>query len=73
MLLQGDYTNKSISIIIFGVAAFIGGVMTLALPETLGKKLADMVEDTDSIEGTDNKEIDANENMSLNGLHATSV
>ncbi|OWF41580.1 solute carrier family 22 member 3-like [Mizuhopecten yessoensis] len=52
ILLLGDYTHKSVPIIAFGVLGVIGGVLTLLLPETLGRKLPDSIQDAENMRGT---------------------
>ncbi|OWF41581.1 organic cation transporter protein-like [Mizuhopecten yessoensis] len=49
VLMLGDVTHKSISVVVFGCIALIGGFVTLLLPETLGQKLPDTIEDTESL------------------------
>ncbi|XP_033747267.1 organic cation transporter protein-like [Pecten maximus] len=48
VLMLGDVTHKSISVVVFGCIAMIGGFITLLLPETLGQKLPDTIGDTES-------------------------
>ncbi|XP_033747268.1 solute carrier family 22 member 3-like [Pecten maximus] len=51
ILLLGDYTHKSVPIIAFGVLAVIGGFASLILPETLGRKLPDTIEEAENMKG----------------------
>ncbi|OWF37781.1 Solute carrier family 22 member 5 [Mizuhopecten yessoensis] len=51
ILLLGDYTHKSVPIIAFGALSVIGGFLTLILPETLGRKLPDSIEDAEKMRG----------------------
>lgn len=37
----------SLPLLLFGTVSFIGGVLSLFLPETLGKKLPDTVEEAE--------------------------
>lgn len=41
--------SESLPVIIFGVSAFIGGMLTFLLPETLGKKLPETIEEAENI------------------------
>jgi hypothetical protein len=41
---QGDYW-RPLPLLIYGVLALCGGVLSLLLPETLNKKLPDTIED----------------------------
>ncbi|XP_060062784.1 organic cation transporter protein-like [Ylistrum balloti] len=49
VLMLGDVTHKSISVVVFGSITLIAGFMTLLLPETLGQKLPDTIGDTESL------------------------
>ncbi|XP_060062849.1 solute carrier family 22 member 3-like [Ylistrum balloti] len=70
ILLLGDYTHKSVPIIFFGVLAVIGGFATLVLPETLGRKLPDTIEDAESMQSKNlTMDVDEVENPS-NGKSA---
>ncbi|XP_069136162.1 solute carrier family 22 member 13-like [Argopecten irradians] len=51
ILLLGDYTHSSVPVIAFGVLAMIGGFCTLILPETLGRKLPDTIEEAENMRG----------------------
>lgn len=48
---QGDVTHKSVPLISFGVLSSIGGCLTLFLPETLGRKLPDTIQDAENLKG----------------------
>lgn len=47
-LLQGVY-NESLPLILFGLTALVGGILALILPETLGCRLPDTVEEAERI------------------------
>lgn len=60
VLMLGDVTHKSISIVVFGCIALLGGFITLLLPETLGQKLHDTIGDTENFHGyEEDQELDA--------------
>lgn len=42
----GNYM-ASLPLLLFGTVSFIGGILSLFLPETLGKKLPDTVEEAE--------------------------
>lgn len=46
-LFQNDYGSKSLALILFGVVTLIGGFLTLMLPETLGHKLPEGIDDVE--------------------------
>ena len=47
MLVPGT-TGKAIPLTLFGVVTFVAGLLTLILPETLGKKLPETIEDAEN-------------------------
>lgn len=48
-MIQGDYTEDWIPLVIFGGAAVLGGLLTFLLPETLNKKLPDTIEEAENL------------------------
>ena len=50
IIFQGDYTEEYIPFLIFGVAAILGSVLTLFLPETLNTKLPETIEEAEGLE-----------------------
>jgi hypothetical protein len=47
MLLQGEYTLSAVPLLIMGGLTLLGGILVLALPETLGRQLPDTVEEAE--------------------------
>ena len=47
VLVPGN-TGKAIPLTLFGVVIFVAGLLTLNLPETLGKKLPETIEDAEN-------------------------
>ncbi|XP_063419083.1 solute carrier family 22 member 3-like [Mytilus trossulus] len=50
ILVLGDFTHKSVSVIIFGVISLIASLLVLFLPETSNRKLPDTIEDAENID-----------------------
>lgn len=51
--------ERSLPLTLFGIIAFVGGILTLFLPETLNTKLPETVEDAENL---DRKTINDNQN-----------
>jgi OCT family organic cation transporter-like MFS transporter 4/5 len=43
------FVFEFLPLLIFGVFAFIAGILAMLLPETLGRKLPDSIEDAESL------------------------
>lgn len=50
ILVLGDFTHKSVSVIAFGAIALVASLLVLLLPETHRKKLPDTIEDAESLD-----------------------
>ncbi|XP_013406936.1 organic cation transporter protein isoform X2 [Lingula anatina] len=48
ILLLSDYTFRAFPFVLFGVMALLAGLLTLLLPETLNKKLPEVIEDAEN-------------------------
>ena len=54
--IQGQETKSYVPFIILGGIAIIAGLATLALPETMGKKLPDSVAQAESLSSLDDRD-----------------
>lgn len=46
-ILQNYFGNKTLPLVLFGILTLIGGFLTIMLPETLGRKLPDNIDDVE--------------------------
>ena len=63
---QGDFTHKSLSVIVFGVIALVASGLVMLLPETLNRKLPDTIEDAESIDAFKSETGSLEESVELN-------
>lgn len=65
ILVLGDVTHKSVSVIVFGVIALFASFLVLLLPETLNRKLPDTIEDAEHMDAFKEENGSAEETVEL--------
>ncbi|XP_053376201.1 organic cation transporter protein-like [Mercenaria mercenaria] len=65
IIVLDHFSNKSMPLILFGLVTLIGGFLTILLPETLGRKLPDNIDDVEQSGSHDNI-VNGEEMKSLN-------
>lgn len=73
ILVLGDFTHKSVSIIMFGVISLIATTLVLMLPETVNRKLPDTIEDAESMNAFKGDTGSTEENVELNGGNVENI